>query len=103
MNGSITLNRLVLQEVVQRALAEDLGTGDVTTVSTVPVGRRARAEIVSKAAGVLAGLPLVEEVYRQVDSSLTVSHRHSDGDACRPGDVLCVVLGSARSILVGER
>jgi nicotinate-nucleotide pyrophosphorylase (carboxylating) len=103
MSTRLGLDRRVIEETVRRALAEDVGTGDVTTLSTVHAGRQARAEIVAKAEGVLAGLPVVEEVYRQVDPSLTIHHRLSDGAECSPRDVLCVVLGSARSILTGER
>jgi nicotinate-nucleotide pyrophosphorylase (carboxylating) len=103
LHGRLELERRLVEDVVRRALVEDIGTGDVTTLSTVSADRQARAEIVAKEEGVLAGLPLVEEVFRQIDPSLTIHHRLSDGAACLPRDVLCVILGSARSILTGER
>jgi nicotinate-nucleotide pyrophosphorylase (carboxylating) len=92
-----------LKETVRLALREDIGTGDVTTLSTVPPAQQARAEIVAKAEGVLAGLPVVEEVFRQVDSSLIVTRTLQEGARIKPGDVLCEVRGSAQSILIGER
>jgi nicotinate-nucleotide pyrophosphorylase (carboxylating) len=92
-----------LEETVRLALREDVGTGDVTTLSTVPAGQQARAEIVAKAEGVLAGLPVVEEVFRQVDAFLIVTRVLQEGARIKPRDVLCEVQGSAQSILIGER
>jgi nicotinate-nucleotide pyrophosphorylase (carboxylating) len=92
-----------LTESVAHALREDIGTGDVTTLSTVPADRTARAEIVSKAQGVVAGLAIVEEVFRQVDPAVRVTRVKQDGDRIAPRDVICTAEGSARSLLIGER
>jgi nicotinate-nucleotide pyrophosphorylase (carboxylating) len=92
-----------LEETVRLALREDVGTGDVTTLSTVPPERQARAEIVAKTEGVLAGLPVVEEVFRQVDASLSLTRTLHEGARIKPRDVLCEVQGAAQSILIGER
>jgi nicotinate-nucleotide pyrophosphorylase (carboxylating) len=92
-----------LQELVARALAEDVGSGDVTTEATVPGEARARARILQKAPGVAFGLDLVEETMRQcgVDhvDKLVVEGQWRDAV---PAEVL-LASGSARSLLVAER
>lgn len=97
------LTAAVLKDIVRLALAEDVGTGDVTTVATVPADRRGSGRIISKAAGIVAGLPVVEEVFRQVDPSTVVKRIVKEGARISPGDLLCQISGSARSILIGER
>jgi nicotinate-nucleotide pyrophosphorylase (carboxylating) len=92
-----------IEEVVRRALAEDIGTGDITTELTVPARIEARAVMVAKTAGIVAGLPVVAEVYRQIDPSVAVSFEAEDGEPISPGQTLCRLHGSARSLLTGER
>lgn len=92
-----------LPEIVRRALTEDIGSGDVTTLYTVPKTTEASGRIVAKSAGVIAGLPVVAEVFRQVDASLVLTLSAEDGDSVEAGTVLCEIRGSARSILTGER
>ncbi|HZO89726.1 MAG TPA: carboxylating nicotinate-nucleotide diphosphorylase [Chthonomonadaceae bacterium] len=94
---------LDVEEIVRRALAEDIGTGDVTTLLTVPEEAQARAVMWAKAEGIVAGLPVVAEVYRQVDPTLTVEFAVADGSRVLSGDAICVIAGSAQSILTGER
>src|SRR4051794_11118858 len=92
-----------LKETVARALAEDVGPGDVTTEATVPAEARARARIVQKAPGVAFGLEAVEETMRQCGvehvDRLVVEGQWRDGV---PAEVL-IAGGSARSLLVAER
>ena len=92
-----------LEQIVARALAEDVGSGDVTTESTVPAAARARARIVQKAPGVVSGLAVVAETMRQcgVDDvdNLVVEGQWREGV---PAEVL-LASGSARSLLVAER
>lgn len=85
------------------ALREDIGTGDVTTLSTVPPEARARGRMVAKAAGVVAGLPVVEEVYRQISPQVVVRPLAAEGARVQPGDALCEIEGPAQAILIGER
>jgi nicotinate-nucleotide pyrophosphorylase (carboxylating) len=92
-----------IAETVRRALAEDVGTGDVTTLFTVPENAEAQATMVAKAAGVVAGLPVVAEVYSQIDPAVVVEFEVEDGTVAQPGDALCRVRGPARGILTGER
>ncbi len=98
-----TLERTI-DTLVRLALAEDLGArGDVTSRAAIPAGVPARGQIVAKAAGVIAGLPVVEAVYRQVDPAVSVLPHCEDSARVSPGDVVCAVSGPARSVLTGER
>jgi nicotinate-nucleotide pyrophosphorylase (carboxylating) len=94
---------LFLEETVRRALREDIGAGDVTTESVVPPGTRARGRFVAKAAGVVAGLPVVTEVFRQVSAEVRVTPRIEEGARAQEGDILAEVEGPARALLMGER
>jgi nicotinate-nucleotide pyrophosphorylase (carboxylating) len=92
-----------ISEVVRRALEEDVGPGDWTTLWTVPEDRIATAGIVAKAIGVVAGLDVVEEVFRQVDPNLAVRTLVEEGAEVHPAVRLVSLDGPARAILTGER
>ncbi|MBI3490436.1 MAG: carboxylating nicotinate-nucleotide diphosphorylase, partial [Acidobacteria bacterium] len=91
------------RDIVRRALDEDVGAGDITTQATVSPSQTARGVFLMKADGVLAGLEVALEVFRQLDSAVRVTARRHDGDACRAGEEIAEVTGSARALLVGER
>jgi nicotinate-nucleotide pyrophosphorylase (carboxylating) len=100
------LDRSLYRDLVQRALAEDLGAGDITTEATVPPDVRARGVFLVKAECVLAGLDVAFETFRQAagsGSSPSFSADKHDGDACRAGDRIAEVSGTARTLLIGER
>jgi len=88
--------------VVARALAEDVGDGDVTTAATVPADARARATISQKAPGVVYGLDVAIETFRTLDPDLAFERLVDEGVWRDRGPVLAVE-GSARAILTGER
>ena len=92
-----------VDEIVSRALHEDIGTGDITTLITVPADLPSRGAFVASEGGIVAGLPVVAEVYRQLDSSLELTFMVADGDPVSAGAKLCEVRGSGQSILIGER
>lgn len=91
------------RDLVRRALAEDVGRGDITTEATVDPECRARGVFLVKAPCVIAGLPVVAEVFRQVDPHVEFIGRKQDGDVCAAGDVAAEALGPARALLVAER
>lgn len=95
--------REAVRLVARRALAEDVGTGDVTTTATVPADARGVGVIVARQEGIVAGLDVAAVVFRRVDRRLRFSAAVRDGDRASPGTELCEVRGSARSILTGER
>ncbi len=90
-------------EFLRRALAEDVGPGDVTTLAVVPADRTARAEAIAKADLVVAGARVAARVFSLVDESLRVDVSITDGREARPGEVILGVSGPARSILIAER
>ena len=103
MSSSPALDPQSYRELVRAALAEDVGSGDITTDATVKPGQRARGVFLVKQDCVIAGLDVAIEAFRQVDSSIeTVLNRH-DGDRCRPGDEIGEIVGPARALLTGER
>ena len=92
-----------LEELLPRALSEDVGAGDVTTFATVPAERQAEARFLAKEEGVLAGLAVAERVFAAVDEGLRVDWGATDGDAVAAGTVFGRVAGAARAILTAER
>ncbi|HVE69678.1 MAG TPA: carboxylating nicotinate-nucleotide diphosphorylase [Solirubrobacteraceae bacterium] len=91
-----------LSELVRRALAEDVGSGDVTTRAVVSEDARARATIVQKAPGVVFGLDAAEEAFHQLDERLALERRTEEGVWREDGEVLAVE-GAAAAILGAER
>lgn len=91
-----------MQELIDRALHEDLGSGDVTSQAVVPADALARARIEQKAPGVIAGLAAAESVFRRVDPELRWHARVAEGE-WREGGLVAEIAGRARSILAGER
>lgn len=92
-----------VEGLVRAALDEDRGPGDVTTAATVRPGVRGRAWLVAKAPGVLAGLAVAREVYRQVDPEVAFDARLADGDRISPGDRIAAAAGPFAALLVAER
>ena len=99
----VPLDPALYREVVRRALAEDLGWGDVTTEATVAADLMARGTLSAGAPCVIAGLDVAEEVFRQLDPGAVVTRQRHDGEACGPGDVVAVVDGRAAWLLTAER
>jgi nicotinate-nucleotide pyrophosphorylase (carboxylating) len=91
-----------ISEIVARALAEDVGSGDVTTAATVSPDARARAVITQKAPGVVFGLDVAEQVFRAVDPDVRLERLGPEGTWRESGPVLRAQ-GSARGLLTAER
>ncbi|MFA4905774.1 MAG: carboxylating nicotinate-nucleotide diphosphorylase [Candidatus Margulisiibacteriota bacterium] len=89
--------------LITNALKEDIGRGDITSQAIIPRGQKAKAQIIAKEAGVIAGLSVAREVFRAVDRSLRFSPKVKDGNKVKKGTIIAEVSGSARSILAGER
>jgi len=100
-----SLDIRLLPEVVARALTEDLGQGDLTSLTLIEPAALGRAQIIAKAPGILCGLPLGQEVFAQVDAQRSVawSPLCQDGESVAPGQVLVEITGPIRAILMGER
>ena len=100
---SPSLDPAKYREVLRAFLAEDLGSGDVTTDSIIPADQLARGELLAKAPLVLAGIDLFSEVFRILDPATRVELHRRDGDELCPGDVPAHVHAHARALLTGER
>ena len=87
---------------VLRALAEDIGTGDVTA-DLIPADKQAIATVITREPAVIAGVAWVNEVFQQLDSSVVLDWQVQDGSRVQANDVLFTIRGKARSILTGER
>ena len=92
-----------LSEVVARALAEDVGDGDVTTAATVPADARARALITQKAPGVIYGFDVAVDTFRSLDAEMSFDFLIEEGVWREDGGAVLALEGSARAILTGER
>ncbi len=93
----------MLSETVRRALSEDIDRGDITTEACVPPTTIGRAIVHAREAMVCCGLPILEEVYAQVDLLVDVETHVADGDKVDEGAALATLSGPASSILLGER
>ena len=92
-----------IREFVARALHEDVGAGDWTTLWTVPEGDLGRGELMAKEPLRVAGAEVAAAVFRELDPALTVEVRIADGEDARPGEVVMAVEGPSRGVLTGER
>jgi nicotinate-nucleotide pyrophosphorylase (carboxylating) len=87
---------------VARALAEDLGSGDLTA-GLIPAALPAEAAVISREAAVICGTPWFDEVFRRLDPTVRIDWKICDGDEVTPNQVLCTLEGPARALLSGER
>lgn len=99
----IMLNRTTLRDQIEQWLAEDHGIGDITSLATIPADHESIGIIHMKDAGIVAGLPVAEEVFRAVDDKLHFRALTEEGARVSHGDVIARVHGSTRSILSAER
>lgn len=95
--------RLMTTTIVRDALAEDAATNDITSIATIVSDRRARGAIVAREAGVIAGIPLLREAFRQRDPIVSVRSTVRDGRHVRASTPVIFITGHARGLLSGER
>jgi len=92
-----------LTDLIRRSLAEDIGPGDASTAVTVDPAQRGVARIRAREAGVVAGLPLIDLLYGQLDRAVEVERTVPDGTVVEPGSDVATISGPAGSLLTGER
>ena len=97
------INSNTLESLIDLALSEDIGIGDITTEATIPSSQNAIGLLTAKSDGVVAGLPVAERTFAKVDSTLEFRSLVEEGDAVSSGTSIAEVDGSAKSILIGER
>jgi nicotinate-nucleotide pyrophosphorylase (carboxylating) len=101
---TLDLPPMLVEEAVRAALAEDLGrAGDVTTQATIPASAQARAAIVARESGIVAGLPVARAAFALLDRQIVFEAQARDGARVESGTRIALVSGSARAILAAER
>jgi nicotinate-nucleotide pyrophosphorylase (carboxylating) len=98
-----SLDKQLIHHFIANALAEDVGDGDHTSLATIPEGTTGKAKLLVKDTGILAGVELAVEIFKQVDSDLKVDIFLKDGAEVKPKDIALEVEGDAQSILKAER
>lgn len=96
-------NLLGLDDFLLAALREDVGTGDVTTISCITTDAVSRGSFRAKEAGVVCGIDIAARVFALVDDSVSLTILKRDGDRVEAGDIIAEIVGSSRSVLTGER
>jgi nicotinate-nucleotide pyrophosphorylase (carboxylating) len=102
MNFS-TKENILIEKIVEQALLEDIGTGDITTESVVHANLKAKGIIKTSEDGIVAGLNIVNLVFKKLDSEIIFQEKIKDGMKVTRGKVLAEISGSSRTILMGER
>lgn len=97
------MNPFLLTDLVRRALNEDLGSGDATTEALFSADHFSQGVFQAKASGVIAGLPVVAEVFRQLDPRINCQFILQDGATVLPGTIIASVAGPTKALLGGER
>ncbi|MEE8196049.1 MAG: carboxylating nicotinate-nucleotide diphosphorylase [Acidiferrobacterales bacterium] len=91
-----------IKDTVRRALAEDIGSGDLTA-ALIPASTRARASVITRERAVLCGSAWFDEVFRQLDTAVSTTWAAKDADSIQANQIVCRLHGPARAILSGER
>lgn len=92
-----------VSDVIRRALAEDIGHGDITTSLLIPEDRESKAHVLAKGTFIVAGLPFLKEVFRIIDPSVSMHYFFHDGNQVKGGDVIAELAGKTHSLLSAER
>lgn len=95
--------KIKIQEAIANALIEDIGTGDHTSLATIPADHIGQARLLVKEEGILAGVDAAQEVVKQVDADLIFETILKDGTAVKNGDIAFVIKGKTQSITIAER
>lgn len=97
------MDKHIIDLFIKNAIAEDLGDGDHTSLSTIPAGAQGKAKLIIKEDGILAGIELAIEIFHQIDPALKLNVLIKDGADVKYGDIAFTVEGSTHSILLAER
>ncbi|MFB0920653.1 MAG: carboxylating nicotinate-nucleotide diphosphorylase [Oscillospiraceae bacterium] len=97
------MDYLGLDELLLSALKEDIGTGDITTMSCIPEENRSEAYFLAKEDCVVCGIDIAARVFYLVDGKIVLIPKLRDGDLVKKGDIIAEVIGPSRGILTGER
>lgn len=96
-------NFLMLDDIIKNALLEDVGTGDITTLFTIPIDKNINGKFIAKESGIICGILVAKRVFEIVDSSLKMNIFFSDGAFVNKGETIAEISGLAQAVLTGER
>jgi len=94
---------MTVDEIIERALAEDLGDGDHTSLATIPATAMGKAVLKVKENGILAGAEVAAKVFRKVDPEVKIVFQKKDGDFIQPGEIVFTLEGKSQLLLTAER
>lgn len=97
------LNFILIDEIIKNALKEDIGTGDITTLSSIPEDKAIKGRFIAKESGVLCGIDIVKRVFYLLDSNIQMNIFLYDKALVNKGDIIAEISGNAQAILTGER
>lgn len=97
------LDFIIIDTIIKQALAEDIGTGDVTTNSIVPAEKVIKGQFIAKEEGVICGLNVAERVFHLLNPAVKLTLYVEDGQKVKKGDIIAAISGPARAVLTGER
>lgn len=96
-------NNPQVDSIISLAMNEDIGTGDITTLSTIPADKNAFGRFIAKEDMIICGIDLAKYVFSKVDTSIEFTANFKDGDKVVKGDIIATVSGNAQNVLTGER
>jgi len=99
----VDINPLICRDIVERALVEDIGSGDITTLNIFGNDHAGSGLIIAKEKGIIAGLPLIKMIFKTLGDDLKWDQFSNEGDQFRSGDVIAEIRGKMQRILTGER
>ncbi|MCX2451757.1 carboxylating nicotinate-nucleotide diphosphorylase [Pedobacter sp. PLR] len=97
------MDKQIIDQFIKNAVAEDLGDGDHTSLSTIPANAQGKAKLLIKEDGIIAGVELAVAIFNYIDDKLVVTVNITDGTAVKYGDIALTVSGSVHAILLAER
>ncbi len=97
------MNYLGLNDLIKRCLEEDIGYGDITTMSLIPADQFSVGQFYAKDSGIIAGIEVSRAVFQHLDPEIIIETIKKDGDPVNPGDIIAIVRGRSRALLTGER
>ncbi len=92
-----------INKIIEDALNEDIGNGDVTTDFIIPSNHEIKGCFIAKGEGIICGIPLIKLIFHKLNKEIKISVKKKDGDSIKHGDVIAIVKGNTRAIFSGER
>lgn len=92
-----------IEQLIELAIKEDIGSGDHTSLSCIPENASGKAHLLVKEKGIIAGIGIAKQVFNEIDNSLVFNQLMNDGDVINSGDIVFTIEGNSQSILKGER